>query len=522
MKEAKFDLKDALRRRLNWGKGELAQTVELDSDDLITLFDNRIKSLKNKVCYRDKVIAQMHTDISDHKAVIEGQEATITTQEKRIKELEAQVAKLKSTPQGGSTSNVRLTSNNSSTPPSKNPIGVKQTRSLREKSNNPVGGQTGHDGSTREWHSSPDSVERCQAPTLCPNCGADITGIESQEGERRQMVDIPAIVVPLIKEYVQMQRKCTCGKCVKGEFPKEVSGRVCFSPRIDATVSYLSAQQTIPFARLTHMMRSLFGVTMSGGTISNILKRMRKRAQHSYEQIRKVVEQSAVVGADESGVNINGKNHWMWTFQTEMANYLAVDKSRAGRVVTEHFPDGFAHSTLVSDRLALYFKVESADHQICLAHLLRNTLYIQEVLAGNSWAGKMLELLREAIHYRKSRGCDQGASRDFRARLDELLDGDYKQRSKSKQELFEKFRRGIGKHRDHIFTFLMNESVPYDNNASERSVRPVKTKLKVSGQFKSSEGAQQYATLQSIIQTAHKNGRDPLCALIALAEVGAE
>ena len=61
--------------------------------------------------------------------------------------------------------------------------------------------------------------------------------------------------------------------------------------------------------------------------------------------------------------------------------------------------------------------------------------------------------------------------------------------------------------------------VPPDNNASERSLRPVKTKLKVSGQFKSTEGAHQYATLQSIVQTARKCGQDPLVALLTLAEL---
>lgn len=267
-------------------------------------------------------------------------------------------------------------------------------------------------------------------------------------------------------------------------------------------------------------MESLYGVRMSAGSASNILVRMRKRAQLPYEQIRQAVECSSVVGADESGVNINGKNYWLWTFQIELASYLAVDKSRAGAVVAEHFPDGFVDSTLVSDRLALYFKVECADHQICLAHLLRNTLYMQDLLKGNKWAAEMLALLRGAIHHRKSQGCSEDEARRFRERLDGLLDGDYKQRSRSKQELFEKFRHGVGKHRDHIFTFLTNEAVPYDNNASERSVRPAKTKLKVSGSFKSEQGAQTYATLQSIVQTAQKNGRDPLCAMMALA--GAE
>ncbi|MFI3316597.1 MAG: transposase [Rikenellaceae bacterium] len=158
----------------------------------------------------------------------------------------------------------------------------------------------------------------------------------------------------------------------KGEFPKEVSGAVCFGHNIDATVAYFSTLQNVPFARLTHLMEVLFGVKMSQGSISNILKRMRKRAQLPYEMIRKSVEQSKVVGADESGAKIDGKNHWMWTFQTEMASYLAINKSHGGKVVNSHFPDGFPDSTLVSDRLALYFNVVAKDHQICLAHLLRN------------------------------------------------------------------------------------------------------------------------------------------------------
>ena len=104
------------------------------------------------------------------------------------------------------------------------------------------------------------------------------------------------------------------------------------------------------------------------------IKEERIKAQLPLEMIRKAIEQSSVVGADESGTKVDGKNHWMWTFQTDMASYLAIDKSHAGKVVNDHFPDGFPDSTLVSDRLALYFNVVARDHQICLAHLLRNTI----------------------------------------------------------------------------------------------------------------------------------------------------
>ncbi|MFR9505987.1 MAG: transposase, partial [Rikenellaceae bacterium] len=188
-----------------------------------------------------------------------------------------------------------------------------------------------------------------------------------------------------------------------------------------------------------------------------------------------------------------------------------------GKVVENHFPDGFPDSTLVSDRLALYFNVVAKDHQICLAHLLRNTIYIDELMGGHKWAKEMLELLRGSIHRRKVEGCSEELKAEYRGQLDELLDREVAVKSKKRQDIFDKFREGLSKHRDNIFTFLVRKDVPSDNNASERSLRPVKTTLKVSGQFKSAEGAQQYATLQSIVQTAKKCNQDPLVALLAVA-----
>ncbi len=138
-------------------------------------------------------------------------------------------------------------------------------------------------------------------------------------------------------------------------------------------------------------------------------------------------------------------------------------------------------------------------------------------MGGHKWAKEMLELLRGSIHRRKVEGCSEDLRSEYRERLDELLDCGIVLKSKRRQKIFNKFREGLSKHRDNIFTFLVREDVPADNNASERSLRPVKTKLKVSGQFKSTEGAQQYATLQSIVQTAKKCDQDPLVALLAVA-----
>ena len=132
---------------------------------------------------------------------------------------------------------------------------------------------------------------------------------------------------------------------------------------------------------------------------------------------------------------------------------------------------------------------------------------------------EMLEMLQESIHRRKTEGCSEDMAVEFRERLDGLLDRKIVLKSKKQQDILDKFREGLSKHRDNIFTFLTREDVPPDNNASERLLRPVKTKLKVSRHFKSTEGAHQYATLQSIVQIVRKCGQDPLVALLTIAEL---
>ena len=501
MEEAILDIESTLRLLLNERRRLLLQDAGLAEELLDGDLYRSLRNLKQKVNYRDKVIVNKDILLSDNK--------------KRIKELEDEVVLLKQL--SGKLSRPLITSNNSSLPSSKNPIGIKRTKSLREPSGKKVGGQQGHVGVTRLQTPTPDERELCQAPRHCPICGKPLSECEKSTGEIRQMIDLPAIIVPYIKEFIQQQVTCKCGHNVKGEFPKEVTGTVCYGPIVEATISYLNSLQDIPFKRLTDLMHNLFGLSMSQGTISNILTRMRKKAQFSYEKIRQEVEKGPVVGADESGINVNGKNNWMWTFQTEAATYLVMDERHGKSVIDKHFPEGFPNSTLVTDRLAAYFSLEVKDHQICLAHLLRNTNFFIEYLPNQKWPKLMLQLLRDSIHERKKNGTADKKDGDFKIRLDKLIEESIDLEDKEKQKAFNTFRKGLSRHREHIFIFLTNPLVPYDNNASERSLRPAKTKIKVSGQFKTIDGAQNYATLLSIIQTAKKNEQNPLQALLAVA-----
>ena len=194
---------------------------------------------------------------------------------------------------------------------------------------------------------------------------------------------------------------------------------------------------------------------------------------------------------------------------------------RGKSVIDTHFTNGLPNATLVTDRLAAYFNIDVKDHQLCLAHLLRNLTYLQLLLPEEKWSSDMMDLLRESIHLRKEQHASQELYQSKYKRLDELLHRPtpcQKQEDEDDYKKLETFKKQMLKHQEDILTFLKNNLVPSDNNGTERTFRNVKTKMKVSGQFKTIEGAENYATLQSIVQTAQKNQQDPFLALVALAQ----
>lgn len=199
---------------------------------------------------------------------------------------------------------------------------------------------------------------------------------------------------------------------------------------------------------------------------------------------------------------------------------MTVDKGRGKAVIDRHFPDGLPQSVLVTDRHASYFKMEVKDHQVCLAHLLRNLIYLSQTVPDSEWPTKMMALLREAIHLKHI--SPQGMTPDneverIRGELDELMGHIPLVEDEAQQKTIKDFILNLQPKKEYLLTFLTHPAVPADNNASERSVRPVKTKMKVSGQFKNDDGAESYTALHSIMQTARKNNRDPFAALAELA-----
>ncbi|MGB4414287.1 MAG: transposase, partial [Paludibacter sp.] len=283
-------------------------------------------------------------------------------------------------------------SHNSSIPPLKDSLVVQAekskkllaTRSLRERTGKSNGGQIGHKGHTLEMASEPDSIIEHQ-PYFCTHCGNDLSDIEGSIIESRQVVDIPMPVRPFVTEHRMIEKRCTCGHCSQLEFPKEVRSRVSYGANIRSIVVYLSCIQSIPYKRLTEVMHDCFGVSLSQGTVDNILKDVSDKSLGIYNEIRAGVEQSSVVGADETGENINGELHWMWAWQTPKLTYIHSDKSRGKLAIDNQFKNGLPKSILVTDRHSPYFNMNVAGHQICLAHILRELTFLTELDTKQTW-----------------------------------------------------------------------------------------------------------------------------------------
>jgi len=413
-------------------------------------------------------------------------------------------------------------SHNSSIPPSKDSLAAQgekvkkllATRSLREKSGKPNGGQIGHKGTTLEMLSEPDSIAE-HIPYFCTRCGNDLSCVEGEVVEVRQIFDIPIPVRPLVVEHQLIGKKCSCGHCNKIDFPKEVRSRVSYGVNIRALITYLNCSQYIPYNRLTEVMLDCFGVKLSQGTVKNILDDAATKSLLAYNEIRNRVEQSRVVGADETGENINGELHWMWAWQTPSLTYIHSDKSRGKLAIDKQFKNGLSKSILVTDRHSSYFNMNVADHQLCLAHILRELTYLSELDTTQTVSSEFTKLIKDAIHERKTVLWENIDRNSILNRFEKLL-------TTCTDNLHQKIIaiiKSLTKYKEYVFKFLFDPDVPYENNASERAVRNLKVKQKVSGMFKSHAGADTYCQIHSIMQTAKKNNQNPFSAILAVANI---
>lgn len=154
---------------------------------------------------------------------------------------------------------------NSSTPPSKEPMKSeveRRTKSLRKKSDRKVGGQPGHDGTTRKMVETPDEIENI-ASQFCRECGTDLSDVEGELDYVTQEIDLPQIQ-PIYRERRFYKKVCACGCCNRDYAPRKRGGNaITFGNNIRAVATYLSVVQCMPYERLQSLFETMFNVRIS-------------------------------------------------------------------------------------------------------------------------------------------------------------------------------------------------------------------------------------------------------------------
>lgn len=404
-------------------------------------------------------------------------------------------------------------SGNSSLPPSHDFVRPLRTKSLREPSGKKPGGQPGHQGTTLQMTETPDQLV-VHSPSYCTYCGCDISQIQAHFLERRQEVVLPQIK-PIFVEHRVFQRTCTCGHTTISEFPSGITPGISYGKNVETLAAYMNVRQYVPFHRMSEIFRHIFNLPISDGALVNAVSRVAQRATPAYKLIHNKAETSTVCGGDETGMKLNGDQGWFWAIQGKLFTYIIASLNRGGKTLEENFPNGFAFSVLVHDCWRSYFKVAALAHQICLAHLLRELNHISECYKLK-WSTDLKELFLEAIAFKKTmlpedyhNSKPSGQLTDFEQRLTKLL----LEPIDIEHSIAVSFQNRLVKHRQHILTFLYYQEVPPDNNGSERAMRNVKVKQKISGHFKSFDGAETFAILRSVIDTSIKNNINPLDTL---------
>jgi transposase len=408
-------------------------------------------------------------------------------------------------------------SRTSSTSPSQD-VGRSNSFSLRTPSCKKTGGQMGHVGHHLQMSDTPDYIID-HTPKACMCCGENIEGVPNDSYVRRQEVDIPPIH-PVYTEHRSHTKTCpSCGWKNKGIFPDRIAAPIQYGPVVEATTGYLAVYQYLPYKRIVHFFKDCYGLYLSEGSIDRFLNSMSKKSALIYEKIRLLIQSSPVVGSDETGCRVNGKKHWFHVWQNRWLTFIVSFAHRSYEVIEQYFPGGFLRSFYVSDCYAAQLKTTAKAHQLCIAHLLRELLRFEKHLCSK-WSTKMKEVLCSALELKREMTDGDYLNppvkvTEIKNRVDELLAVDFSKFNEKEQALIKR----LIKHRASILTFLDHKIVPPDNNASERAIRNVKVKTKVSGQFrnKDGKGADRYAKIRSVVDTNIKNGQDVYTALLCLA-----
>jgi len=421
-------------------------------------------------------------------------------------------------------------SSNSGKPPSTD-WPTKQ-KSLRGKSGKTCGGQKGHKGHNLKMVEVPDSIKVHKVST-CSSCGGCLEDIEPVGYRKRQVFDLPPIKVEVTEHRAEEKLCPHCGHKNEASFPEDVSQPTQYGPRIKAVCTYLSQYQLLPYERTSELFSDLFGTSLSAATIVNANRVCFEALESVEDNIKQQIIASPVVHFDETGMYVDVSRWWLHVASTKYLTYYAAHPRR-GKAATDEIDilPNFK-GTAVHDCWNTYFKYK-CDHGLCNVHHLRDLKAVEE-LNIQKWTINMTSLLMEikkTVDIKKlvADKLEQNKINGFKKRYDRIIkaglgqnpiakvrDGT-KKRGRIKQSKAKNLLDRLKVHWRETLAFMYDFSIPFDNSQAERDVRMMKVQQKISGTFRSVDGAKTFCRIRGYISTVRKNSFSVIDAIQAAFE----
>lgn len=452
----------------------------------------------------------MRTLVEEQANRIVEQTTLIEEQAKLIEALRSQMTEL--------LARLSMTSRNSSKPPSSDGYTKPAPKSRRERSGKPPGKQPGDPGHHLAQRVDPD-VTVIHAPTSCGHCGDDLSDAKVIETITRQVFELPSMAL-LCTEHQAQRKRCSCGTLTTGEFPSDATAPACYGPALRAYVCYLVTRQHIPIARVAELLCDTYDASVSTGAIVAMVQEGAAMLGGFLGEVQAQLRTQEVVHADETGLRVNALLAWVHAVSTTDLTLYHLDKRRGSVAMDDMGVLAHLSGVLVHDGWAPYRHYDGVEHQLCNAHHIRE-LAAAAQSDGQTWANDMATLLSDAWHLvlaTKDSGQRHLGDKELvsiRANYRAIIDAGHEanpppvptgRRGRPKRSKAHNLLDRLDVHMDDVLRFVTDFSIPFDNNLCERDIRMVKIAQKISGGFRSFEGAEAFLAFRSYLSTAAKQG----------------
>jgi transposase len=441
-------------------------------------------------------IAALLTRMAGFAAHVEALEAENATLKASVGRLEAENVALRAE---NAALRARLeqppkTPDNSSTPPSH---GHKANAETKARPKGKV-----HAGVHRPLHPHP-TTRRDVFADHCPHCRAAVTAASQVPLQAYDRIEIPTITPDVTRVTLHGGTCSCCHERFKATPPAGLEPGSPFGPNLRAFVLYLRFGQAIPFARLERLLADLFGLALSEGALANMLKNSAPAFEVQASAIRRRLLAGTVLQSDETSMRVGRRTFWTWVFHHDDSACFVIRPSRGKAVVAEFLGD-VRPAFWVSDRLGAQIGWAAKEHQVCLAHLLRDIQYALDA-GDDALAPRIMALLKQALRIGRRRAeLADITLATYHARLQTRIDALLTIEPATKAG--RKLQRILKRFRQNLFVFITNRAVPPTNNGSEQALRPCVVFRKVTNGFRSAWGAALYADVRSVLETARRRG----------------